>query len=828
MQALNNILGRTGGTGDGESPPAQGRSSLFEEEAELLDHLAPVPGNATITQEDSGTGGATGGLVFPPAAPPPHVGGGGGAGGGTPPATTDAYSGIGTVLNALGHTMYDPVNLKAELAVQQEVTPSDTASRQTFKDFVVNVQQFRGYLAMLGGKHVVTMLHTPGVYYSISTSTKAYQGRVLAFIGDRRLTKEPTPVCLPTTKAWEWHTGPAITDYAKLDNFFDDDANGGKLWTPSAADGTPADIEVPYLLAIPSVLVDLLRTQGPAPTPYEVLTTIDEFVNSSATADATNWELLRKWCLVASQTGTGSNSAKSKLNLDTTPVTIDDEGFDRWVGTRLDVSFGPRPTIAASVPAHHAPAAGSPAADYLALSKMFATNMLQLSQNIVSQAGAAATLGGSDTALATGKGFDQDQIAKLKDVCGVRSGANIPTIWSIIQASKGKSYDTYRAHLSKSMDAWARTHHIELDKSTHFDSKFFEDLVALRFNPGGPVVQYISAARGMSMLACRSMSAVDAELSRDWEEAAAHTKNTRSLEDMLKVSRKKTAAPAGTYSELKLNIGTYCGLLWSLFGDNCDYYKELLKIYRILDRQECFAIRDAYTREVCARITWAILDDGRSFFGQTVVAADFAPGARGPRATSYLESIADAVRNANVVQRATFPREWMTTPTQANPYQTPPAGAPPTNWEVPPGVTPGGAQPTTQRNQTKKTDVRHPKIKQLMDPYLKRYNGYVNLAEILTSSGKRMSDLPTLPNYTSAKGDTFICWNSALGTCFQGKRCRYSRGHLKQGDATDAFAEATLECISKGVLYYTNLPAGSPDSPVKKRKAAGGDGAGTP
>ena len=161
------------------------------------------------------------------------------------------------------------------------------------------------------------------------------------------------------------------------------------------------------------------------------------------------------------------------------------------------------------------------------------------------------------------------------------------------------------------------------------------------------------------MLACRSVSAVDAEYSRDWEEAAAHTKNTHSLEDMLKVSRTKTATPPGLYSELKLNIGTYCGLLWSLFGENCDYYKELIKIYRVLDCQECFSIREAYTKEVYACIRWAILDDGHSFLGQTVVAVDFAPGARGPRATLYLEAITDSVLNANLVQWATFPREWM-------------------------------------------------------------------------------------------------------------------------------------------------------------------------
>jgi len=100
------------------------------------------------------------------------------------------------------------------------------------------------------------------------------------------------------------------------------------------------------------------------------------------------------------------------------------------------------------------------------------------------------------------------------------------------------------------------------------------------------------------MLACRSVSAVDAEYLRDWEEAAAHTKSTRSLDDLLKISRKKTAAPAGSYSELKLNVGTYYGLLWSLFGEYCDCYKELLKIHPVLDRQECFSICEAYTKEV--------------------------------------------------------------------------------------------------------------------------------------------------------------------------------------------------------------------------------------
>ena len=125
------------------------------------------------------------------------------------------------------------------------------------------------------------------------------------------------------------------------------------------------------------------------------------------------------------------------------------------------------------------------------------------------------------------------------------------------------------------------------------EAKFFKDLVALRFNPGGPVAQYHSAAQGMSMLACRLLTAVEAEHCWEYEEAAENTKHTRSIDDLLKQNCGKPVAPAANYMDLKFNIETYCGLLWSLFGDHCDYYKELLKIYRILDHEECFTIRNA-------------------------------------------------------------------------------------------------------------------------------------------------------------------------------------------------------------------------------------------
>jgi hypothetical protein len=811
-----------GGTGANTAPP---NASLTFDNGDAVVHfenqLQAPPGAPIITQPQEDDGLAAPPVAFlgaggvqPPGAPPPPL----------PPAgDPEPYSGMDSALKGLGHMLYSEDTINAKLAVQSGTNPGDPASWAAFWEFVTNGQQFRVYLAMLGGQPYVTMIQTPGVYFSIALATSQYQGKVLAFIGDRRATKEPTLVCLPTTKMWEWHTGHANCSFDKLKEFYSEEANKGKLWMPGAGEGIAKEVKVPNLLAIPNALMNLLRPQGTVITPYAVLETVNNFIESDGHPGGPQWDCVCKWCLVASQTGTNE---KSKVFMDTSPITINDEEFDCWVGNRLDVSLGPRPTTVATLGTPGAPVTQQ-GMDYLALAKMLATticaNMMNFSNAIAPQI-LAAMATGSDTPLATGKGFDQDQIAKLKDVCGVHNAQHIPAIWSVIQATKGKSIDSYRAHLSKSIKSWCRAHHINRDKPLFLEATFFKDLVALRFNPGGPVVQFHSVARGMSMLACRSLTVAEAEQSHKYKEAAASTKHTRSLDKLLKWNRGRTVWPAASYMELKLKIGTYCGLLWLLFGDHCNYYCKLIKIYRILDREECFTIRTAYTKEVCTRITWAIIDDGRLFFGCNPVASDFASGTNFQFSTSHLESIMDSVQNAIPIQRAMFPREWiMPQVASRTPRGGMPQGKPPTQW-TPPAVAPGATTSTKPLQQ--REDIRHPKIRLLMDPYLKRYNNFVCLFDILTACGKRMTDLPTLTNYCHPTGQSFLCWNSVLGRCFRGLRCKYSKGYVKKGGITNESAKAILDCISKGVLHYINLLKG--ESPTNKRRRGGGGATSNP
>jgi hypothetical protein len=162
---FNNFLGglyitNDSGGGGEALPTGENRVTLDEVEAtaEFENQLGPPPaGLVTQTQGEAPTAG-----YIPP--PPPGVGGGmnppppprqqAGMRGGQQPTGESAYSGIDSVIQKLGGKMYDPASIQAELAVQLRGTgtPGDLANRTSFREFVVNVQEFRVYLAMLGNQ----------------------------------------------------------------------------------------------------------------------------------------------------------------------------------------------------------------------------------------------------------------------------------------------------------------------------------------------------------------------------------------------------------------------------------------------------------------------------------------------------------------------------------------------------------------------------------------------------------------------------------------------------------------------------------------------------
>ncbi len=237
-----------------EEPDAVG----IDPSCQLQEHLAAT----TITQQDVNQLGPTqqpaamvngvAGKMGAQTQPPRQAGGIG-----NPPQAPTEYSGLEAALCCLGHNMHNPGTITAELKLQSKIN-GNQAKYAAFHDFSVNYNQLQVYLAMAGTQATVMMIHTPGVYYFIKSATNRYQGRVLAFIGDHRATKEPTPICLPMDKTWQWFTGKAVLDIKKNLEYHGNQANQGTLWKPSANKGTAVDVKVPNLLAIPNILVDVL------------------------------------------------------------------------------------------------------------------------------------------------------------------------------------------------------------------------------------------------------------------------------------------------------------------------------------------------------------------------------------------------------------------------------------------------------------------------------------------------------------------------------------------------------------------------------------------
>ncbi len=62
---------------------------------------------------------------------------------------------------------------------------------------------------------------------------------------------------------------------------------------------------------------------------------------------------------------------------------------------------------------------------------------------------------------------------------------------------------------------------------------------------------------------------------------------------------------------------------FTLFGEGCDLYRSMLQILQILSHPFCMQNKQAYTPEVCRRITWAIIVDTRSFFDDIKLMEDF-------------------------------------------------------------------------------------------------------------------------------------------------------------------------------------------------------------
>ncbi len=144
---FSNILGCAsgGGWGGDKNTLAPVNHDIFNDGDAVADFenmLLPPAEAATISQ-GAHVGVQPLGVPLPPLLaggghpppPPLHLPGGGGNAGQQPVAGDEPYSGIGSAMKKLDHTMHDPATIKAELVVQCSINPTNATSCSSFRDF---------------------------------------------------------------------------------------------------------------------------------------------------------------------------------------------------------------------------------------------------------------------------------------------------------------------------------------------------------------------------------------------------------------------------------------------------------------------------------------------------------------------------------------------------------------------------------------------------------------------------------------------------------------------------------------------------------------------
>ncbi len=251
-----------------------------------------------------------------------------------------------------------------------------------------------------------------------------------------------------------------------------------------------------------------------------------------------------------------------------------------------------------------------------------------------------------------------------------------------------------------------------------------------------------------------------------------------------------------------------------------------------LDQQEVHIIRDAFTPDICRQITWAILTDGQSFFNTVLVEAQFRNNERFKWPTSLIHTITDNVRFAKAIDRPMYPTEWIV-PTQ-NPqggmYGSSGGGRqggggqgtnPRGQQQQPPRATGmaggrgGGGGGSCQQRQPW-ADERHPRIIAMMADYVAAKGPRIRLTEILDACNKRITDLPTIPEYV-ANGQPFVCWAHILGRCTF-NNCAFKSGHVPRGAIPDSFANAVVTMLTPGVKACTPQGREPEGSPAKQQR----------
>lgn len=776
------------------------------------------PGEDDIGYDDDDDGGGkipatSTSLKDPPSPPTP-----------TPQHKTrrPTYSGLRQAARALLHSEDHDELLADDLRFQRN--PGGEAI--VFKTYKAEVLQHSGLVVfafMRPGSASIHLIHSPQTYIT-HRHDDDLKGKDIAFVGDRtHLQPSPPAIVLSEKSPWNWITKPFYLDQTAMESFYANDNNKFKLWTPPSTSKKIKPTSFPRLLFLPTAFIPYCAEQPR--TPFELYQYIIQYITTSNTAVTLgDCKGVLNWCLAAAHSDEGANNSWLAYQIEA--AISNNPRFYKWVNGRLTTIFGELPgsihsqTITDNV-------------DWSTMGQHLRAGIVEGLRPML-----AAKKADEPTPATPnpnkGKDYDEQQWYMLMGFAHVTTPEELPQLWAGFTQTKNS--DAHRIEIGAEMRRWEKDHRVPIVKNMEFSDRTLGYIVKMQFNPPGcsGTAFYSSIDKGLTILSCRPPEGEELEAIRDRELKELQAEGNRTLADILSVPAiAGNIKPAEDYHELHLNIGTFCALLWSLFGPKCDYYVKCFALWNAMADYTIFANRRLFAPLLCRQITWAIIEDGRRYFSRVMTQRHFERMDEGEAVDfpqSHLDFIKDSIMNQTPLMRPSFPMEWrgdwqggkrqkVTTSSGGGVSLTAATTAPTTTvrTNTTPSVVSGismgsnaeasgqsavSRQRRQRQNGVRQTDM-HPSLKALMTGHL-RDNQYIQLGAVLRNSNLTFNDLPTLPKYM-LNGRNTLCYNYVLGNC-SSKFCNFraSGGHAPVEDISNDFANRMIQVMEAPLENWNN------------------------
>lgn len=719
-------------------------------------------------------------------------------------------SGLTTAINRTYPTGdIPPEDITSTLRWQADVN-GEAAAIQGFRTEILSQQGLVVFAFIQTEDHYLSLLHSPALY-AARGATGALKGKDIGFVGDRTDFAHPIPTLLKTVRPWKWNEVDITEDQLGLETFFSDKLNLDKWYITPPGVATSRH-KVPRLLLLPPNLTPFC-CKAPR-TPYELLQHTTTLLEGEADPKThSQYKLLALWCMAACHGTTPTGNSIMAYAVDA--AHSQERVYHQWLRQRLEATLGPVPTTALVNPPSAQPSLPQQQdlSHLAAVAAEFGKGLVDAIRPVMGNQLAPAVGGTGPT---DGKTYDAYNFAVLQGFSHCPTPAGLQPIWGLF--TQTKSIETHRLHIKEHMKNWARTQGVTINKGIFFSKQTIEDIMHLRFNPSGGVAYFSTAEKGISILLCHPKAGDDRDHARADEMAQDISSSNRTLAEALILGKKDPRPPPDSYNDLKAALGTFCALLWTLFGEHGQYFAKCMELYTCMDSDNVSENGHLFKPLLCRQVLWAILDDGREYFSQTLLPNAFLTPPNGhvkyPR--SSLEELIQPVKNQSQVFKGNFPHQWLNRNEQtARGARTGGGGSATTSFQssIPPAITASSSASqrsttssitaatanTARRAACRATDI-HPRLLTTLSEYITRI-GSLQMTRVMSLAGVRWENMPTIPAYM-ANGTNKLCYNYVLGKC-NPRYCTHRQGHAAQTEITDEFAEKICTLLQPGFAAMT-------------------------